>query len=145
FDVPKLQANEVLLEAERELRLLADGLDIEEPVMMVDIEGDDDDDVDGLVDEREERTVADQIALDASIRPVKLVLVKLRKLAYAIKNSSTIVLPAWRATLKSLGLSDRMMPRDVSTRWNSTFDMLMFALNYKEALNSICSNIELNL
>ncbi|KAF8867746.1 hypothetical protein BD779DRAFT_1417179, partial [Infundibulicybe gibba] len=140
FDVPKLQADEVLVEAEHQLRLLAEGLEMEEPEMLVNTDHDDDDDIDGLVDEREEMAAVDRIALDASVRPVRLVLVKLRKLAYAIKNSSTIILPAWRATLKTLGLGDRMMPRDVSTRWNSTFDMLVFALDYQKALDDICGN-----
>ena len=38
-----------------------------------------------------------------------------------------------------------MMPRDVPTRWNSTFDMLDFALNYRLAIDWITSNRELNL
>ena len=29
------------------------------------------------------------------------------------------------------------MPRDVSTRWNSTFDMLDFALDYRAAIDKI--------
>ena len=37
------------------------------------------------------------------------------------------------------------MPQDVSTRWNSTFDMLDFALDYRVAINSISSNQDLNL
>ena len=37
------------------------------------------------------------------------------------------------------------MPRDVPTRWNSTFDMLDFALGYREAIDEITSNRELNL
>jgi hypothetical protein len=38
-----------------------------------------------------------------------------------------------------------MMPRDVSTRWNSMFDMLEFALDYRIAIDSISSNRDLNL
>lgn len=38
-----------------------------------------------------------------------------------------------------------MMPRDVSTRWNSTFDMLNFALEYRPALDVITSDRDLNL
>jgi hypothetical protein len=38
-----------------------------------------------------------------------------------------------------------MMPRDVSTRWNSTFDMLDFALTYRVAIDEITSNRDLNL
>ena len=30
-----------------------------------------------------------------------------------------------------------MMPRDVSTRWNSTFDMIQFAVAYREPLNDL--------
>ena len=38
-----------------------------------------------------------------------------------------------------------MMPRDVSTRWNSTYDMLQFALDYRVPIDEITSNRELNL
>ena len=32
------------------------------------------------------------------------------------------------------------MPRDVATRWNSTFDMLAFALQYRVAIDDIAGN-----
>lgn len=32
------------------------------------------------------------------------------------------------------------MPRDVTTRWNSTFDMLEFAVKYREALDRMTSD-----
>jgi hypothetical protein len=38
-----------------------------------------------------------------------------------------------------------MMPRDVATRWNSTYDMLQFALAYQEALDTITSDKEMKL
>jgi hypothetical protein len=38
-----------------------------------------------------------------------------------------------------------MMPRDVSTRWNSTYDMLEFAVDYREALDSITGNQKMKL
>jgi hypothetical protein len=38
-----------------------------------------------------------------------------------------------------------MMPRDVSTRWNSMYDMLNFTIDYRTAIDSISSNRELNL
>jgi hypothetical protein len=37
------------------------------------------------------------------------------------------------------------MPRDVTTRWNSTFDMLDFAIEYRKALQLTTSNLDLNL
>jgi len=37
------------------------------------------------------------------------------------------------------------MPRDVATRWNSTFDMLHFAIEYRPALDKITAKWENNL
>ena len=37
------------------------------------------------------------------------------------------------------------MPRDVSTRWNSTFDMLRFAIEYRAAIDTITSERTMNL
>ena len=38
-----------------------------------------------------------------------------------------------------------MMPRDVTTRWNSTFDMLDFAVEHIAAINAITSNRDMKL
>jgi hypothetical protein len=38
-----------------------------------------------------------------------------------------------------------MMPRDVTTRWNSTFDMLEFAIEYQDALDVITGDREMKL
>ena len=62
-----------------------------------------------------------------------------------MKNSSTIILPQWMDKVKELGLGIRMMPRDVSIRWNSTFDMLDFAITYRSALDAMTANRGLNL
>ena len=37
------------------------------------------------------------------------------------------------------------MPRDVSMRWNLTFDMLTFALQYRVAVDDIAGNKAANL
>lgn len=34
-------------------------------------------------------------------------------------------------------MSVRIMPRDVSTRWNSTYEMLKFAYLYRKAIDKI--------
>jgi hypothetical protein len=70
---------------------------------------------------------------------------QIRKVAFAIKNSSTIILPQWFLTLEELDLALRTMPRDVRTRWNSTYDMLAFAYEYKDALNNITALREMKL
>jgi hypothetical protein len=62
-----------------------------------------------------------------------------------IKNSSTIVLPQWNAKLTELGLSMRIMPRDVSTRWNSTYNMLDFSIAYREALDALTADRNVKL
>ena len=51
----------------------------------------------------------------------------------------------WLEKIEVFHLRVRMMLRDVSTRWNSTFDMLDFALTYRLPIDSITSNRELNL
>jgi hypothetical protein len=70
---------------------------------------------------------------------------QLRGVSLAIKNSSTIVLPQWYEVLKTLALKPRMMPRDVSTRWNSTYDMVEFAIEYRAALDIMTADRDMNL
>ncbi|KAK7040039.1 hypothetical protein R3P38DRAFT_2514150, partial [Favolaschia claudopus] len=56
---------------------------------------------------------------------------KIRKLSFGIIHSTTILLPAWRVLCRKHKLKERLMPRDVRTRWNSTYDMLCFAVKYR--------------
>ena len=53
--------------------------------------------------------------------------------------------PQWFSTLEELKLNKCMMPRDVTTRWNSTYDMLEFAVKYRSALDSITGNRDMKL
>ena len=64
---------------------------------------------------------------------------------YAIKNSTTQALPWWFRILEELSLEPRMMPCDVRTRWNATYDMLQFAYEYKDAINKITDTREMKL
>ena len=70
---------------------------------------------------------------------------QLRGLSLAIKNSSTIALPRWYEVLESVGLKPRMMPRDMATRWNSTYDMLEFATEYRVALDTMTADHNMKL
>jgi len=85
FDVPKGQADAALDEAERELRDLAEGIDIEDEMTQGEweIPGDDDDDEengDGWVDEVATLSIADREELEVNVRPIRLVLVKVSRL-----------------------------------------------------------------
>jgi hypothetical protein len=122
-----------------------------------------DDDEDGLPDERDGMSEEELESLEASVKPIQHMLTKvspfkffkdhcqtyrsekLRGVSSAIKNSSTIVLPRWYEVLESLSLKPRMMPHDVSTRWNSTYDMLEFAAEYRAALNTMTADRDMNL
>ncbi|KAI0776430.1 hypothetical protein BC629DRAFT_1253789, partial [Irpex lacteus] len=100
---------------------------------------------DGWIDETREWSEEECQELDEAVTPVKFVLVKLRKLSFAIIHSSTILLPQWHELLKRLELPDRIMPRDVRTRWNSTYAMLDFALQYREAIAEFTGSLRTNL
>jgi hypothetical protein len=82
---------------------------------------------------------------------------QLRKIAFSVKNSPTILLPRWRKILEELinaqdpdlpadeKLTDRMIPRDVSTRWNSTYEMVSFAYKYRAAIDKLTAEREMKL
>jgi hypothetical protein len=168
----KSEATVALDKAAKELAKLAAKLEHEE-LMLSGSPGEneeDKDESDGWVDEKALLSDEEWERLNKSVKPVRLMLVKvspptsflgglvnhkwqpeplpcyqLRKLAYALKNSTTILLPKWFSVLEDLKLAKHMMPRDVSTHWNSTFDMLDFALQYQTALQAISGNLDLDL
>ena len=47
--------------------------------------------------------------------------------------------------LQDCGLHPQMMPRDVLTRWNSTYNMLKFVVEYQEALDGITGDQKMKL
>ena len=75
FEVPKAQADEALDVASRALVELAGENEIEEEAMD-DGNGEDDNGVDGWIDPREEMSQDELDELDLTVRPVRLVLVK---------------------------------------------------------------------
>ncbi|KAF5319422.1 hypothetical protein D9619_008796 [Psilocybe cf. subviscida] len=105
----------------------------------------DEDDEDGLGDVRAGMSAAEIAELEESLGPVRALLTKLCAFSNAVRRSSTLLLPAWIAMLKKLALRVRNMPGDVPTRWNSTFDMLEFAITYRTAIDAMTAECSLSL
>jgi hypothetical protein len=84
FDVPRKDADDELSAAEAALLELANGCDIEEAMMhpndKEDAEPDDDDD--GWADERDTLTAEELKELNETVRPVRLILVKVSRHDY---------------------------------------------------------------
>ncbi|TFY82867.1 hypothetical protein EWM64_g1152 [Hericium alpestre] len=108
-------------------------------------EVEDGDDEDGLVDETTVMSASEQSDFHHAVVPMQVVLVKLRKLAYKMIHSTTKILPAWRAIVVEKNLADRLMPRDVSTRWNSTYNMLVFVVDYQHVIRVLVADDEYDL
>ncbi|KAL1724873.1 hypothetical protein EV714DRAFT_180124, partial [Schizophyllum commune] len=125
------------------LSSLAEDLVLEEELMPDDddaeegSEGAQDDNQDVPDDVLPDLTMEEQRDLKESLRPIKFMLVKLRKLAFKIINSSTILLPAWKEILQELNMRIKLLPRDVRTCWNSTYDMLVSALEHRDAIEKM--------
>jgi len=54
-----------------------------------------------------------------------------RKISFKIINLPTLLLPHWREVTASTPFENCILPRDVATRWNSTYDMLKAFLEMK--------------
>ena len=60
------------------------------------------------------------------------------KIAFKVINSSMIILPSsdsWQRLLEELKVKDRIIPCDVTTCWNLTYDMLEFTLKYHKTID----------
>ena len=56
-----------------------------------------------------------------------------------------MVLPAWCKMCAAQGLKPKLMPRNVVRRWNSTHNMLSFALRYRKVIDGITAKKALKL
>jgi hypothetical protein len=86
FDLPKAEADEALDAAAQALADLAGDIEVEEELMGNDLVKDDEDDdsSEGLADIRGEMSAEEIVALDESLRPVRLVLVKVNSVSDSI-------------------------------------------------------------
>ncbi|PIL29407.1 hypothetical protein GSI_09459 [Ganoderma sinense ZZ0214-1] len=66
------------------------------------------------VDAMREMTAAEKAKFAVAIRPVKLILAKIRTFASKVIKSSTILLPAWKEAVTSHHLPERLILRDRS-------------------------------
>ncbi|KAJ6602269.1 hypothetical protein B0H10DRAFT_1712616, partial [Mycena sp. CBHHK59/15] len=69
---------------------------------------------------------------------------QVRQFSFAVVNSTTKGLPAWRDACAKHGKRVRVIPRDVRTRWNSVYDMLAVAIEYKAVFNDMTVNRDLD-
>jgi hypothetical protein len=70
---------------------------------------------------------------------------QLHKVAFKLINSTTILLPAWHEALHSSKMSVMLMPCDVATRWNLTFEMLNYAVEHRKAVDIVTQRQDLGL
>ena len=56
-----------------------------------------------------------------------------------------VALPGWCQTCKANHPKPKLILRDVATQWNSTYDVLRFAIIYQIAIDSIMADKSLKL
>ncbi|KAJ7082162.1 hypothetical protein C8R43DRAFT_965514 [Mycena crocata] len=97
-------------------------------------EGDDSDDI---FDERANMLNGKHETFFKETTTVCRAIGKVRTIATKILDSPTKLRPRWDKIVKSNCLPPRVLPRDVKTRWNSTYDMINIALAYRRAVHEI--------
>jgi hypothetical protein len=112
---------------------------------------------DGLTEEECEQLLDNMAAVRTTLNKVHFVLaswitllltvliMKICKLLFAIVHSTTITLPAWHAACVTHGQHVRLIPCDVKTHWNSTYDMLTVAFDYCLVIDNVTGNKTLKL
>ena len=136
----------------------AGSIETDDPGVDDDDEEEEEDSIGALDDnEREELinnteavcTMLNKVCLLASVISLSLhscsLLLYICKLSFAIVHSTTIALPAWHEACATHSLHVRLIPRDVKTQWNSTYDMLNVAMEYRKVINDITANKSLKL
>ncbi|PPQ85856.1 hypothetical protein CVT24_006134 [Panaeolus cyanescens] len=142
--------------------------DVPDLVSEEDEDEDEDDEDDGEGKEKEEMSedaVTGLVELEGTLEtkladvrknaaPIRKALTKVRVFAIKVNKKTTTATPAWKASVKKLaatpegkdaGITERTIPRDVATRWNSSLDMIEFACRYRAAIDEVTSQRDLGL
>ncbi|KAF7300003.1 hypothetical protein MKEN_01322600 [Mycena kentingensis (nom. inval.)] len=117
---------ELLLAELNELELADDARDADEDVF----------------DEVAEMMAEDREEFLAETEVIRSALKKARAITTKILHSTTILLPQWKELLEELDMGVRVLPRDVKTRWNSTFDLINTLLQYKRAVQQFTASAD---
>jgi len=70
---------------------------------------------------------------------------QLCRCSFAIVQSTTIALPAWHHHCEAHKIKSCVLSCDVVTHWNSTFDMLNFAVQYRAVIDAMTADKSLKL
>jgi hypothetical protein len=123
FDVPKKDDMDGTNDAEKELRELAEGSDIEESVSQTEwesteLEGDDEDDVDSAEWQDDETTVLDCETLNTSLKPGRMLMIKVCREQKKRSTNSPQPCSSKRSCLRS-SIRARSCCRCGLRRWKS--------------------------
>lgn len=158
-------SSDASMDPDDDLRKLAKGLETEEMETIIRQGEDEVDNIEGWRDELEELDAFNRDEHHRKIYPVKKVLAKvsisrslpiicctdhfplsqLRRFSFAVINSTTILLPKWLEYNDSIHGHATTMPRDIRTRWNSTYDMLDYAIDHRKAVDAMTGDRSLGL
>ncbi|KAF8239141.1 hypothetical protein L208DRAFT_1239312, partial [Tricholoma matsutake] len=102
----------------------------------------DEDDPDDGIDELEELGAESEVKF---IQDTKAIREMIDKLAFVIIHLSTKLLPSWRSLCIQQKRKPCLIPCDVVTQWNSTYNMLRLTLNYRAPIDAIMADKSLKL
>ena len=65
---------------------------------------------------------------------------QLHKFANSLKNSPTVLTPMFHASCKKFSIKPKQPVTDVKTRWSSTYNMLRWAIQFRQPVDDVCQD-----
>ncbi|KAE9398961.1 hypothetical protein BT96DRAFT_736085, partial [Gymnopus androsaceus JB14] len=90
------------------------------------------DNIEGFVDILNEMMEEERQEWNTGVKPIRGALIKTHQISFKIINLPTLLLPCWRTITALTPFENQTLPQDVSTHWNSTYDMLKAFSELKE-------------